>query len=214
MRIRNVGLLLGVLSFGLLPAVALAALAAGEEDYASAVKKYEGEDFKEAARLYRLSADQNYLPAQVRIGEFAQAAEDYEEAFGWYLVAAFQGDAAGQFNVAQMYALGLGTLASPEKAFFWTKKAAVQDYLPAMRLLRSAYLVNTDPKGGLSETQKTFGVEPNQEQADILNAKLPKLEEAEATRGRRLKAEIAKEIIARREKEKERKSKMLCGLKC
>ena len=125
MRIRNVGLLLGVLSFGLLPAVALAALAAGEEDYASAVKKYEGEDFKEAARLYRLSADQNYLPAQVRIGELAQAAEDYEEAFGWYLVAAFQGDAAGQFNVAQMYALGLGTLASPEKAFFWTKKSAV-----------------------------------------------------------------------------------------
>jgi TPR repeat protein len=211
MRIKNVGSLwmsIVLLGLGLSSPVAFAT---PEEDFASAEKSFNREDVKEATRFLRLSADQNYFPAQIRIGELMNGAEDHEEAFGWFLTAAFQGDAAGQYNVGQMYGLGTGVQRSPEKAFYWTKKSAEQDYLVAVQLLATAYSAITDDKGGT--VKNMLGLAPNKEQADFWGAKLPKLQEAQA-KAERKAAMLAKKRAEELKKAKEEKEKLSCGLKC
>lgn len=186
------------------------AFATPEEDFASAEKSFNEEDIKEATRYLRLSADQNYFPAQVRLGELMTGSTDYEEGFGWFLTAAFQGDAAGQYNLGQMYANGFGTEQNPDKAFFWTKKSADQDYLPAVQLLADLYKPAEDRK----ILKNTLGISPNQEQADLWAAKLPALEKAAAIKFKKAKAEYDKKQAAAAEKTKQEQSKLLCGLKC
>jgi TPR repeat protein len=204
-------LLAGALFFSLLPPIALAT---PEEDLASAEKSLMEEDIKEATRFLKLAADQNYLPAQVRLGEFMYGATEYDEAFGWFLTAAYQGDAAGQFNLGQMYVGGFGVDKNQAKALFWYKKAAEQSFLPAVRLLAAAY----DTLKNNSDSKKTsvdsLIVEPNQEQADFWSAKIPELEIIEAKRTKQVKAAILKRNAEAKAKAKEAESKLLCGLKC
>lgn len=214
MRIENVGSLrIGILLLGL-SLSSQVTFATPEEDFASAEKSFNEEDVKEATRFLRLSADQNYFPAQLRLGELMNGAEDHEEAFGWFLTAAFQGDAAGQYNVGQMYGMGTGVQQSPEKALYWTKKSAEQDYLASVQLLATAYGVITDDKGGKLDVKNMFGLEPNKEQADFWSAKLPKLQEAQAKADRKAAVARAKKQAEELKKLKEAKEKLSCGLKC
>lgn len=182
-------LLVGILYCSLLSPIAFAT---PEEDMASADKAFNEEDIKEAARFLRLAAEQNYFPAQVRLGEFMNASDDHEEAFGWFLTAAFQGDAAGQYNLGQMYAFGFGTQQNFEKALYWTKKAAEQNFLPAVQLLAMSYKVIPNADNKNPKVKNSLGVIPNQEQADFWAAKLPELEKAEAKRLKKLEAAAAK----------------------
>lgn len=214
MRIKNVGSLwMGIvlLGLGLLSPVAFAT---PEDDFASAEKSFNQEDVKEATRFLRLAADQNYFPAQIRIGELMNGSEDHEEAFGWFLTAAFQGDAEGQYNVGQMYGMGTGVQRNPEKALYWTKKSAEQDYLPSVQLLATAYSVLADDQGGILEVKNMLGLAPNKEQADFWGAKLPKLQEAQAKAERKAAAMLAKKRAEELKKAKEAKEKLSCGLKC
>lgn len=214
MRIENVGSLwMGIVLLGL-GLSSPVAFATPEEDFASAEKSFNREDVKEATRFLRLSADQNYFPAQLRIGELMNGAEDHEEAFGWFLTAAFQGDAAGQYNVGQMYGLGTGVQRSPEKALYWTKKSAEQDYLPSVQLLVAAYSIATDDYGNKLDVKNMLGLAPNKEQADFWSAKLPKLLEAQAKAERKVAAMLAKKRAEELKKAKEAKEKLSCGLKC
>lgn len=200
----------GVLFLGLLSS---AAFATPEEDMANAEKSFNEEDIKESARFLRLAAAQNYFPAQVRIGELMDRSEEPEEAFGWFFTAAFQGDAAGQYQVALMYGIGSGVQKSPEKALYWAKKSAEQDYLASVQLLSSAYSGATDKNGNKVATKNIFDAQPNKEQADFWSAKLPKLEEA-AKKNERQALARAKKRAEEAEKANKEKSKLLCGLKC
>lgn len=199
-------LLVGILLFSLLSPIAFAT---PEEDYDQGVKSFNDEDIKEATRYLRLSADQNYFPAQVFLGELMIGSTDYEEAFGWFLTAAFQGDASGQYNLGQMYALGYGTEKKPDKAFFWTKKAAEQNDLRAVKLLAELYKVSDD-----KPLKNILGITPNQEQADFWAAKIPELQKIADRKIKQARAERAKREAEAAEKVKQEQSKLLCGLKC
>ena len=200
-------LLAGALLFSLQPPIALAT---PEEDFANAEKSFNEEDIKEATRYLRLAADQNYFPAQVRLGELMTGSTDFEEGFGWFLTAAFQGDAAGQYNLGQMYALGYGVEKNPEKAFFWTKKSAEQNYLPAVKLLAGLY----KPAEDGNTLKNILGITPNKEQADFWGAKLPDLQKAADKKTKQAKAAFDKKQAEAAEKAKQEQSKLLCGLKC
>ncbi len=211
-----------ILLLGMPPTVVFAT---PEEDFVKANQLYEEADFKESTRLYLQAADQNYLPAQVRLGEMLLGGTEYNEAFGWFLTAAFQGDAAGQFNVGQMYMNGFGVEASPSKAFYWTKKAAEQDYLDAVRLLAFSYrpVISKSVEGKVDkgksvevepQSNNELGIESNQEQADFWAAKLPALEKNARRELKKITDATAKKRAEEAEKAKEAQSKLLCGLKC
>lgn len=162
-----------------------------EEDYAIADKFFIEEDIKEATKFLRLSADQNYLPAQVRMGDFMNGSDEYEEAFGWFFTAAIQGDAEGQYRLGQMYALGTGIEQSTEKALYWTKKSADQKFLPAVELMATSYSPLT-PLEVERKITRLLGLTPDQSQADFWSAQLPDLQKAAAKKKRLFQAAIDK----------------------
>lgn len=160
-----------------------------EEEMALAEKLFSEEDIKGAAFRLRAAAEHNYLPAQVRMGEFMHGSDDDEEAFGWFLTAAYQGDAVGQYNLAQMYANGIGIEQNSEKGLYWLKKAAEQNNFLAVQVFASLYKGKLDKDtGNIVEVKNGFGIKPDKEQADIWGAKLPELEKIDA---RKRKADIA-----------------------
>lgn len=136
-------------------------------DIAKAEEAVTREDATEAAKYYRQAAEQNYIPAQVSLGELLHASQDYEEASGWFIMAAFQGDAAGAFNLGQMYAVGEGVEKSSEKALYWIKFAANKNHLPAVEILVMAY------KNG------ELGLPIDLDQAKIWESRLPALRAAQ-----------------------------------
>jgi TPR repeat protein len=73
------------------------------------------------------------------LGQFTHDSQDYDEASGWFIMAALQGDAAGAFGLGQMYAVGEGLEKNPEKALYWIKFAANKNHLPAVEVMVSAY---------------------------------------------------------------------------
>lgn len=129
-------------------------------------KALDQEDLVAAMKLYYQAAEQNYLPAQVRMGQFAESSQFYEESVGWYLMAATQGNAAGQANLGRMYLTGNGIEKDDNKALYWIRRAAAQDYLPAVRTMAISYKV-----GGFSGK-----IKPDLDQEKLWNAKLSRLE--------------------------------------
>ncbi len=108
-------------------------------DMAVAEAALNREDLTDATKLYKKIAEKNHLPAQVATGELMRTAQEYEEAFGWFMMAAYQGDAAAAYYMGQMYSLGEGVEQNLEKALYWTKLAAGKNSLPAQGVLASAY---------------------------------------------------------------------------
>jgi len=108
-------------------------------EFALAEDAMNQQDLREAAIHYRKAAEQNYLPAQTAMGELLRVSQDYEEAFGWFLMSAYQGDAAGAYHLGQAYANGEGVEKNLAKAVYWIKVAAEKNYLTAAETLASAY---------------------------------------------------------------------------
>ncbi|HEY5139660.1 MAG TPA: tetratricopeptide repeat protein [Methylococcales bacterium] len=131
-----------------------------------AEKALDQEDLVAAMKLYYQAAEQNYLPAQVRMGQFAESSQFYEESVGWYLMAATQGSAEGQANLGRMYMTGNGIEKDDNKALYWVRRAAAQDYLPAVRVMAVSYKV-----GGFSGK-----IKPDLDQEKLWNAKVSRLE--------------------------------------
>jgi hypothetical protein len=127
---------IGILTLMLLSPVAFADTAG---DVAKAEEAMTREDLREAAKFYRQAAEQNYLPAQVSLGQLMHDTQEYEEASGWFIMAALQGDAAGAFNLGQMYSAGEGVEKNSEKALYWVKFAANKNHLPAVEVMAMAY---------------------------------------------------------------------------
>ncbi|MDX8385682.1 MAG: hypothetical protein R8M11_04085, partial [Gallionella sp.] len=109
------------------------------------------------------SAMENYTPAQVRLGEYFDYAEYNEDAVGWFLMAAFQGNVSGAFGLAKMYSTGEGIDKREDKALFWYRFAAERNHLSSVRVLASAY------KNGF------LGVKEDLDEAQLWEDKIPRL---------------------------------------
>jgi hypothetical protein len=115
------------------------ALADAVGEVALAEQALDEQDLHEAAIHFRKAAEMNYLPAQTSLGELLHTSQDYDEAFGWFLMSAYQGDAAGAYDLGQMYANGEGVEKNLAKAVYWIKFAAEKNYLAAAETLTAAY---------------------------------------------------------------------------
>lgn len=136
------------------------AVAGSEQDNALAEKEFARGDLIAALALWKKAAQQGYAPAQVRLGEMLDKAEDDEQAVDWYRKAAAQGSAAGEFGLGQMYAIGDGVKKDVEQARSHILWAAEKDHLAAVTLMMDAYRT-----GGL-------GLAADNAQADAWEAKL------------------------------------------
>ena len=111
----------------ILQAVAEAGMPAAQHDLGMLYANGDGvqQDFAEAARLWRLAADQGYIPAQLTLGTLYHngdgVSQDYTEAARLYRLAADRGYSSAQYNLAGLYYKGEGV---------------PQDYAEAARLYR------------------------------------------------------------------------------
>ena len=87
------------------------------------------QDYKEAAKWFRLAAEQGHADAQYNLGEMYHKGEgvlqDYKKAVKWYRLAAEQGDAMGQFNLGFKYNNGDGVPQDSVYAHMWWNIASV-----------------------------------------------------------------------------------------
>mgnify|MGYP006240838927 CR=1 FL=1 len=87
------------------------------------------QDDKEAARLYRLAAEQGYADAQFNLGVMYNngngVPQDYKEAVYWYQLAAEQGHSKAQGNLGVMYAFGNGVMKDYVYAHMWGNIASM-----------------------------------------------------------------------------------------
>jgi TPR repeat protein len=154
------------------------------------------EELDKAADLFHQAAELNYTPAQVALGNLASSAQEPEQAVGWYLMAATQGDAAGQYNLAQAYLTGFGIEMDPTKAVYWMRRSAAKNYLPAAQIIAGAYRV-----GGFSGV-----VQVDLDQANSWDAKVLRLQAAERKKIQEREAEHAA-ILKKMQEEEDAKKK-------
>jgi len=138
---------IGILALSLLSSSALADPA---EDLERANAFYVKHELGDAYEILRKLAEQNYAPAQARLGEILDITEEDETAVGWFLMAAIQGDASGAYGLGKMYLTGEGIKKDLDQALFWIKYAAEKDNLDAIRAMEIAY--RTGGKSGLPVT--------------------------------------------------------------
>jgi uncharacterized protein len=155
------------------------------------------EDLVAAIKLFYQAAIQNYIPAQVQMGQFAQSAQTYEEAVGWYLTAAMQDDPSGQWYLSGMYTAGLGIEKDPAKALYWARRAAAHDYLPAVKEMARAY------RFGGYEGQ----IKVDLAQANLWDAKAARLEAIERREVLKKEAEYKQQLREQAIKAAEEKRK-------
>ena len=86
------------------------------------------QDYKEAAKWYRLAADQGHASAQKHLGELYEAGQgvprDEAQAAQWYQRAAEQGSAEAQYSLAVLYVTGRGVTRNEVEAVRWYRMAA------------------------------------------------------------------------------------------
>jgi len=136
------------------------AVAGPEQDTELAEKEFARGDLLASMGLWRKAAQQGYAPAQVRLADILDKAEEDVEAADWYRKAAVQGNAAGEYGLGQMYLKGEGVKKDFEQAQSYILRAAGKDYLEAVVLMMEAYRT-----GGM-------GVAVDITQADAWEAKL------------------------------------------
>lgn len=128
--------LLSVAIFGS-PAVAQ------EDAFSKGFQAYEQEDYVEAARWFRLAAEQGRPKAQFNLGVMYDdgdgVPENDIEAVKWYRLAADQGDARAQHNLGLMYHNGSGVPQNDAEAVKWWRLAAEQGHARAQHNLGFMY---------------------------------------------------------------------------
>lgn len=85
------------------------------------------QDYKEAVKWYRLSAEQGNALGQYNLGVMYMngigVPQDYKEAVRWYRMSAEQGDAMAQYNLGVMYKNGEGVLQDYKESYAWSSLA-------------------------------------------------------------------------------------------
>ena len=108
-------------------------------------ERHEPQSNYEAARWYRLAADQGYEDAMYRLGVLFDRGEgvgqDLGKAAYWYRRGGEAGDARSQYNLALMYDFGEGVERDQTEAARWYRKAVKQGYAPAQNNLGVLYAV-------------------------------------------------------------------------
>jgi uncharacterized protein len=163
---------IGILAFSMLSSIALADPA---EDLARGEEAFNKEDLSAAMALFTKAAEQNYAPAQVRLGELLDSSEFDKEAAEWYRKAAEQGYAAGEYALGHMYVNGEGVEKSADKALYWLKRAASKNNSLAVKTLAQAYR-----KGELGLTIDLDKAKLYEDNASILDAMAKKAEAKKA----------------------------------
>ncbi len=128
-----------VLSALLCFTVAAAQGATPQADLDRAEESLRNGDLPTALGLIQGAAESGYAPAQARLGEILDKAEDDKQAVAWYRKAAEQGNAAGMFGLGVEYLTGEGIKKDLQQAYVWILRAAEKDYLMAMDTLAGAY---------------------------------------------------------------------------
>lgn len=115
------------------------ARAGAKEDTERAEASFRSGDLIAAMALLRKAADEGHAPAQARLADLLDAAEQDVEAVALYRKAAEQGDPAGEYGLGRMFANGEGLARDPTQALLWIRKAADRDHVPAIESLARAY---------------------------------------------------------------------------
>lgn len=130
-------------------AVALLSLAApfahagAAEDAEQAEQEFARGNLVTSMQLWRKAANAGYAPAQARLGDVLDKAEEDTEAVNWYRKASDQGNAAGEFGLGQMYGKGEGVKRDDEQARKYIARAAEKGYLPAVIAMAEMYKSGT-----------------------------------------------------------------------
>jgi TPR repeat protein len=167
------------LGIALISLVVPFALAGPEQDTELAEKEFARGDLAVSMALWRKAAQQGYAPAQVRLGDILDKAEEDEEAVTWYRKAAEQGSAAGEYGLGQMYAKGEGVQKDFDQARLFILRSAEKNYLPAVTLMMEAYRagslgVNRDLVQARQWESKVQALSPRTEAAAVTDAKKTK----------------------------------------
>lgn len=128
-----------LLAAALMSLAAPVAFAGPEQDTEQAEKEFARGNLVGAMPLWLKAAEQGYAPAQVRLGDILDKTEEDEQAVSWYRKAAEQGNAAGEFGLGHMYAIGEGVKQDFEQARKYFGRAAEKDYLPAVAAMIEMY---------------------------------------------------------------------------
>ena len=116
-----------------------------------------------AMGLLRQAADAGYAPAQARLADLLDAAEQDVEAVALYRKAADQGDPAGETGLGRMLAQGDGVARDVPQALMLYRRAAAKNHFPAIDALARAYRA-----GDLGLTRDLAEAERLQKRADAL----------------------------------------------
>ena len=95
------------------------------------------QDYKNAAKWYKLAAEQGYASAQYNLGVIYEKGDglvqDYKTAVKWYKLAAEQGDTPAQYNLGLMYAKGHGVIQDNIYAHMWWNISASNGHRNAVK---------------------------------------------------------------------------------
>lgn len=119
------------------------AAAGPREDTERAEAAFRSGDLITAMALLRRAADEGHAPAQARLADLLDAAEQDAEAVALYRRAAEQGDAAGETGLARMLANGEGVTRDVTQALELLRRAAAREHAPALDALSRAYRTGT-----------------------------------------------------------------------
>lgn len=126
-------------------------------------------DFAEAARWYRRSADLGNAAAQTNLGALYSAGRGVErddaEAFRLFLRAASAGFVPAQMNVGIMFGSGRGAKQSDSAAFDWFSRAVSKRYYPAYPALAKQYLYG---RGVARDEEKAFALFEEAAKRDVV----------------------------------------------
>jgi len=100
------------------------------------------QDIEESIHWFKKAANQDWVPAQYQLGFIYQnvgPVRDLDEAIRFYRMAASDGNAKAQLNLANMFAKGVGVRKDIKKAISYYRDAALQGQARAMRALAGIY---------------------------------------------------------------------------
>jgi TPR repeat protein len=129
-------------------------------------KYYDDKNYTEAAKYYRIVADQGDAESQCNLGNCYYFENDYSEAVKWYRKAAEQGYARAQFNLGNGYYNGKGVAQDYSEAVKWYRKAAEQGHVYAQFNLGNGYYNGKGVAQDYSEAVKWYRKAAEQGDAD------------------------------------------------
>jgi TPR repeat protein len=115
------------------------AWAGPQEDTERAETSLRNGDLITAMALLRKAADDGHAPAQARLADLLDVAEQDAQAVALYRKAAEQGHPAGEFGLGRMLAQGEGVARDVPAGLQWIQRAATKDHAPAIDWLARAH---------------------------------------------------------------------------